>query len=100
MNKCFEGIQKLAFEPDLKITGMYSSLGELVKFENFIDPIHIKTQEELEDEWIKLEKEILRDNHYTAEEEIANIVLKKTEVRNVELWLKEVGDQMKNSLMK
>lgn len=44
----------------------------------------------MEDEKIQREKEILRENHYNAEEEISKIHIKKTAVWNVELWLKEV----------
>ena len=99
MNKCFEGIQKLHFETDLKITGMYSSLGEFILFDEIIDPIHIKTSEEMEEERIQREKEILWENHYNVEEEISKIHIKKTSVRNVELWLKEVEKQMRVSLM-
>ena len=54
----------------------------------------------MEDERIWREKEILRENHFNADEEIANIIVKKTQVRNVETWLKEVEVQMRNSLMK
>lgn len=69
---------------------MYSSLGEFIQFDEIIDPIHIKTAEEMEDEKIQREKEILWENHYNAEEEISKIHIKKTAVWNVELWLKEV----------
>jgi len=44
----------------------------------------------MEEEKKKKKKEILWENHYNVEEEIAKIVVKKTSVRKVELWLKEV----------
>lgn len=44
----------------------------------------------MEEEKIQREKEILRENHYNVEEEISKIIVKKTSVRKVELWLKEV----------
>jgi len=69
---------------------MYSSLGEFILFDEIVDPIHIKTQEEMEEEKIEKEKEKLWDFHYNVEEEISKIVIKKTAVWNVELWLKEV----------
>lgn len=74
---------------------MYSSLGEFIPFDKMIDPIHIKTEEEIEDEWINKERDIMRENWYDYEQEIKQIVVKPTQVWNVENWLKEVEDQMK-----
>eukprot|EP01028_Stygiella_incarcerata_P009150 TRINITY_DN426_c0_g1_i1.p1 TRINITY_DN426_c0_g1~~TRINITY_DN426_c0_g1_i1.p1 ORF type:complete len:4140 (-),score=1088.60 TRINITY_DN426_c0_g1_i1:191-12610(-) len=38
LRKCFENIQKLEFQPDLEMTKMYSSEGEMVPFVNGIYP--------------------------------------------------------------
>ncbi len=38
LGKCFEGVNKVHFEKDLKITYMISSEGERVKMDNFVDP--------------------------------------------------------------
>ena len=38
LNKCFEGIARIEFAPDLVITGMYSANKEFVHFEEPIDP--------------------------------------------------------------
>lgn len=46
---------------------MYSSLGEFIPFDKMIDPIHIKTEEEIEDEWINKERDIMRENWYDYE---------------------------------
>jgi len=59
MNKCFEGIHRLKFEEDLKITGMFSQMGEFIKFDSVIDPIHIKTSEEMAEERREAEQELL-----------------------------------------
>lgn len=42
LKKCFEGIDKLEFDEEKKIHGMYSSEGELVPFTRIIDPIASK----------------------------------------------------------
>ena len=49
----------------------------------------------IEDEWINKERDIMRGNWYDYEQEIKQIVVKPTQVWNVENWLKEVEDQMK-----
>lgn len=47
LNKCFEGIEKLEFEKGNSkiIKGMYSSMGEYVKFVKDIDPFNRETNE-------------------------------------------------------
>jgi dynein heavy chain len=42
LNKCFEGIQKVEFADDGTIRGMYSAMGEYVKFLNIINPYEEK----------------------------------------------------------
>ena len=69
MNKCFEGIERLEFDDQKKIHGMYSSMGEYIQFLSVIDPLKRQEGQEI-----------------------------STEVRNVEDWLFEVETQMKDSL--
>jgi dynein heavy chain, axonemal len=38
LSKCFEGINKVSFEADLKISSMISAEGEVVKFDHTVDP--------------------------------------------------------------
>ena len=90
MNKCFEGIQKLHFEEDLKITGMYSSLGEYIVFDSQIDPIHYKTEQEMENEKKEIAQQRYQEGNLTEDP----IIVKPTAVRNVESWLSEVETQM------
>ena len=96
MNKCFEGIQKLKFKDDLKIEGMYSALGEYVEFNEIIDPIHIKTKDEIDEERVEKERELINSGE---DPDSISVEIKKTSIRNIEIWLKETEDQMKESLM-
>ena len=52
MNKCFEGIERLEFDKENIIHGMYSPLGEYVKFTNQIDTFHAGTVKNIE-AWLK-----------------------------------------------
>ncbi len=45
LNKCFEGIDKLEFNSDKVILGMYSSMDEYVQFVQKIDPFNRETKE-------------------------------------------------------
>ena len=45
LNKCFEGIEKLRFDEDKRIKGMYSSIDEYIQFNATIDPFNRETKE-------------------------------------------------------
>merc|ERR1719487_2045553 len=38
LGKCFEGVNKVHFEKDLKITKMISAEGETIEMDKFVDP--------------------------------------------------------------
>ena len=44
LNKCFEGIDKLEFDENLKILGMHSNQAEYVPFDKTINPFDEKTE--------------------------------------------------------
>ena len=45
LNKCFEGISKIEFLENKQIRGMFSSMGEYIKFLDIIDPFDRSTGE-------------------------------------------------------
>jgi dynein heavy chain len=49
LKKCFEGIQKLKFDLDYKIHGMFSSEGEYVQFLSLVDTVAARGNV---DEWL------------------------------------------------
>ena len=79
LNKCFEGITKLEFEPETDtIKGMYSAMGEYIGFDKYIEP------------WAS--KQPTGGRRPKPGEPI------EKEVRPIEQWLLEVEDQMRTSL--
>ena len=51
LKKCFEGIQKLKFDEEKKIHGMYSSEGEYIAFTNLVDTQSVNGNV---DDWLNL----------------------------------------------
>lgn len=56
LKKCFEGIAKLEFTPELEITGMISSEKEIVPFIETIYPAKAKVQADREIKRVDLKK--------------------------------------------
>ena len=83
LNKCFEGIQLLAFTDQLVVTGMISAMGEVVKFGRTIDPFELKIHKETIEEVLA---------HKGAGQRHRSRVIETTvrEVRAIEDWLSEV----------
>lgn len=57
LKKCFEGIQKLKFDNEKKIYGMYSSEGEYINFLEVVDTVAARGNV---DEWlVEVEKRMI-----------------------------------------
>lgn len=59
LKKCFEGIAKLKFEPNLDITAMVSSEGEVVQFDSIINPT---TAEGAVEKWLVQVEDVMKSS--------------------------------------
>jgi len=74
LKKCFEGIDKLKFDEEKKIHGMYSIEGEYVPYSRIIDPIASKGA--VEDWLVQVEEVMLKSVKQVVEHSYQDYIKK------------------------